>query len=243
MGSWSVARQSRRSLHIDGRTTWRAGNNAVLDHRQTAALGRGGCGPRLRLCRTDEAWRKYRRVALVTRVDEFGPKSTTWTSRAQRRLSASMARAVQLRSSSRALVTGVAILRKSQISCTASGLQVGDQRRTKTFFRRRRARRRRECPQPDRHKPKCHAEKPSGGLARPACNGSSRSNSSNCGLPGRRQFKRRGFWQISRCVGRQDVDLVNAALAGVERDDHEHHGNTHLASEIAVTTPVVGAPA
>jgi len=41
-----------------------ARDNAVLDHHQSAALRRGGCGSRLRPSRTDEARRDYRRLAL-----------------------------------------------------------------------------------------------------------------------------------------------------------------------------------
>jgi hypothetical protein len=41
-----------------------ARDNAVLDHRQSPALRHGDCRPRLWLCRTDDAWRNYRRLAV-----------------------------------------------------------------------------------------------------------------------------------------------------------------------------------
>jgi hypothetical protein len=51
------------------------------------------------------------------------------------------------------------------------------------------------------------------------------------------------FWADLSDAVQQDVDLVNAALAGIERADYEHHGDTHLAPATAVTFPTDDAPA
>jgi hypothetical protein len=54
-----------------------ARDNAVRDHRQSSALRHGGCGPRLRPCRTDEARRDYRRLALRCHDHHWGSRLPT----------------------------------------------------------------------------------------------------------------------------------------------------------------------
>jgi NAD(P)H:quinone oxidoreductase type IV len=52
------------AFYLERHATWRAGDDAVLDHHQSSALRHGGCGTRLRPCRTDDTRRDYRRLAL-----------------------------------------------------------------------------------------------------------------------------------------------------------------------------------
>jgi NAD(P)H:quinone oxidoreductase type IV len=57
-GLWArgaFARQGRRCVYVERDATWRAGDDPLLDHHQSSAFRHGGCGPRLRPYRTDDA--------------------------------------------------------------------------------------------------------------------------------------------------------------------------------------------
>jgi len=53
-GARSIARQSRRRVQFERHATWRAGDDAVLDHHQSLAPRHSDCRPRLRPCRADD---------------------------------------------------------------------------------------------------------------------------------------------------------------------------------------------
>jgi menaquinone-dependent protoporphyrinogen IX oxidase len=55
LGARSIARQGRRCVYVERDATWRAGDDPLLDHHQSSAFRHGGCGPRLRPYRTDDA--------------------------------------------------------------------------------------------------------------------------------------------------------------------------------------------
>jgi NAD(P)H dehydrogenase (quinone) len=70
-----AARQGRRRFCVDCRATRRAGDDAVLDHRQSSTLRHGDRRLGLWPCRSDDARRDYRRLSLRRNDDRWRRRS------------------------------------------------------------------------------------------------------------------------------------------------------------------------